>query len=206
MGCPPSITGYRPKASREAKVNTSWISPNKTYEDALASFIQAKDLYAKAAEGFAARKAAEAQKQAEQKPVVIAEKPRKDVPKPIEEPPKNTETPKASIAPPNVRSILQQYRNSFEHADLAGLSRLLKFSKREESTWSTFFDVADNVQVTTGGESVETRNDQAEVRFDVSISYQDKNDGEQKKIEGAVDMGLHYANGQWETVSHQFRQ
>jgi hypothetical protein len=45
-----------------------------------------------------------------------------------------------------------------------------------------------------------------QVGFDVTISYRDKLDGEQKKIEGAVNLGMRYANGQWETVSHQFRQ
>ncbi|HEX9006789.1 MAG TPA: protein kinase [Bacteroidota bacterium] len=194
---------------------------DRDFEDALASFIQAKDLYAKAAENLTARKTAQSQKEAEEQAErerererqILAENAKKEAQKPIEvteppvkPPPKSTEPVKPSIAPPNVRAILQQYRNSFEHSDLAGLSRLLKFSKHEESTWSTFFDIAENVQVTTGGESVETKNDNAQLRFDVSISYQDKNDGEQKKIEGAVDMGLHYANGQWETTSHQFRQ
>ena len=35
------IRDYMRKASREAKVNTSWINPDKTYEDALAAFIDA---------------------------------------------------------------------------------------------------------------------------------------------------------------------
>jgi hypothetical protein len=118
----------------------------------------------------------------------------------------NKEIPRKEVAPPEVRAIITQFKNGYEKGDLAGLTRLLQFTSNEQAAWSTFFDVADNVEVTTAGERIQRDTDNAQVTFDASISYRDKNDGGRKRIDGLVTLGLHYANGTWETTSHQFRK
>ena len=166
------------------------------FDKARESFLQATTLYARTGERLTAQSSLahgepEA-KTAEKSPAEHTE-------------PAKTETVKKEIAPPDVRGFLERCKTSFEKEDLAGLSNLLRFSKNQQSTWSTFFDLAEDVRVTTDAGSLQKENDDAQIGFGLTISYENKYDGERRNLEGDMSIGLHYANGKWEVVSHQFK-
>ena len=185
---------------------------DRAFEDALSTFLQAKDSYTRSADNLAAKRSGKApgsptaESAAKRPPAPDPQTAQPERPVPENREPPKKETPRKEAAPPDIRAILTQFKAGYEQGDLAGLTRLLQFSTKEQSAWSTFFDVADNVEVTTAGERVQRDTDNAQVTFDASISYRDKNDGGRKKIDGLVTLGLHYENGTWETTSHQFRK
>jgi serine/threonine protein kinase len=161
------------------------------FENARGSFLQAKTLYARAAERLTAQSAL-----AHADPAL--KRPEKNV---VE----HNEPAKREISPPDMRGIVEKCKSGFEKEDLAGLSNLLRLNKNEQSTWSTFFNIAENVQVTTDGGNLQNDSENAQIGFGLTISYENKLDGERRKLEGDMSIGLHYANGKWEVVSHQFK-
>ncbi len=165
-------------------------------ESARGSFQQAKTLFARAAERLTAQSA-----------LAHAEPGTKKAEKNVSErtEPVKTETVKKEISPPDMGGIVEKCKSSFEKEDLAGLSSLLLLNKHEQSTWSTFFDIAENVQVTTDAGNLQNDSENAQIGFSLTISYENKLDGERRKLEGDMNIGLHYANGKWEVVSHQFK-
>jgi hypothetical protein len=166
------------------------------FDGARGSFMQAKTLYARAAERLA-----------NQTSLAHAEPAAKSTDKsdPEHTEPTRTESPKKEIAQPDMRGIVERCKSSFEKEDLAGLSALLRFNKNEQSTWSTFFDIAEDVQVTTDAGSLQSDNENAHIGFGLTISYENRLDGERRKLVGDMSIGLHYANGRWDVVSHQFK-
>ncbi|MBP1649391.1 MAG: hypothetical protein H6Q30_2836 [Bacteroidetes bacterium] len=166
------------------------------FENARGSFLQARTLYARAAERLTAQSSlanAEPASKATDRSLAGHTEPVK------------TETVKKEIAPPDVRGILDRCKTSFEKEDLSALTDLLRFNKNQQSTWSTFFDLAEDVRVTTDAGSLQKDNDDAQIGFGLTISYENKYDGERRNLEGDMSIGLHYSNGRWEVVSHQFK-
>jgi serine/threonine protein kinase len=165
------------------------------FENARGSLQQARTLYVRAAERLTARTSlANATP-----PVKKAEKNNPDRSEPA-----RTDIPRKEIAPPDVHRFVEKYKSGFEKEDLAGLATLLRFSQNEQSTWSKLFNIAENLRVTTDSGKVENDTENAHMEFGYTISYDDKASGEPKQLEGILSIGLHYSNGKWEVVSHQF--
>ncbi len=166
------------------------------FEAARGSFQQAKVYYARAAEHLAA-----------QGTVANADLTVKNPDKSSAEhsEPVKTEPVTREVAAPDMKGFLEKCKSSFEREDLTALSNLLRLNQKEQSTWSTFFDIADNVQVTTDTGKLQSDKENAQIGFGLTISYESKLDGERRKLEGDMSVGLHYTNGKWEVVSHQFK-
>jgi serine/threonine protein kinase len=166
------------------------------FDGARGSFMQAKTLYARAADHLTAQSAqTHAEPATNKTDVNVAE----------HTDPVKTEAVKKVVSPPDMRSFMERCRSGFEKEDLASLSTLLRFNKNEQSTWSTFFDVAEDVQVSTDAGKIQNDNENAQIGFGLTISYESKLDGERRKLEGNMSIGLHYTDGKWEVVSHQFK-
>lgn len=198
IGGPESVRGANPdyRQARDLEQRGQRLFEQNDFDGARGAFQQAKTLFARAAEHLGAQTSLVHADAAAKDPEVKGAEHTEPV---------KTETIKKAISPPDMQTIMEKCKAGFEKKDLASLSSLLRFNKNEQSTWSTFFEVADNVQVMTDAGNLQNEGESAQMGFGLTISYESKLDGERRKLEGDMNIGLHYANGKWEVVSHQFK-
>jgi hypothetical protein len=80
----------------------------------------------------------------------------------------------------------------------------LRLSGSEETAWSRFFDAAEDVRVAIENVNVQGEGDDAQLRFRVRISFNNKTQGgQEQETKFAMSLGLQNINGKWEIVSHQ---
>ena len=165
------------------------------FEVARNSFLQARDLYARAAEKLSSKRAKVAAETGRKEAEVTPSESRETIRK---------ETPRKQVTQADVQHLLARYKNSLETGNLTGLSSLLHLSSSEESAWSKFFEAADDVRVAIEDVNVQGESDNAQLRFRVRISFNNRTQGgQEQETKFAMSLGLQNLNGKWEIVSHQ---
>jgi hypothetical protein len=106
-----------------------------------------------------------------------------------------------------IRSLIENYRSSYEKRSIQGLKELFpgNFTKEDENAWNKFFRNAKSLKARIAGESIQLGDTAAEVSLSVLIDYANHRGATQAPLALNESWTLEEKEGRWQILSREFK-